>query len=335
MAPEILKNKVYDSKVDLWSVGVILHEVIFGYAPFTSNSLDELQQKIMDDTPIQIPKHIMLSDTCISLLKGLLQRNPAERISFEEFFAHPFVDLDHMTSPYCLPKATQLLNRAVKSDEKQEYLQAQRYYLQAIEYLIPAIQHEKDHAKKNEIREKAKIYLKRSEEIASLIKPTGAVSTSNFVTIPIEFEFSSSHLGLKSKPTLSTQVSSIAVDTACSTPLLKLFEENKDIKRGCQLCLEAEEKLYKSKAGYEEIFNQYQSGIALLIENLKTLPKDSDGYKQLKINIEKWLSKAEYAKEKLLAEQQQSKQPQTQRKLKLDNEEDDENSPYYKHCIVQ
>jgi serine/threonine protein kinase len=25
MAPEILKNKLYDSKVDLWSVGVILH----------------------------------------------------------------------------------------------------------------------------------------------------------------------------------------------------------------------------------------------------------------------------------------------------------------------
>jgi hypothetical protein len=25
MAPEILKNKQYDSKVDLWSVGVIMH----------------------------------------------------------------------------------------------------------------------------------------------------------------------------------------------------------------------------------------------------------------------------------------------------------------------
>ncbi len=54
MAPEILKCKFYDSKVDLWSVGVILHEVIFGYAPFVSNSLDELEKKILDDTPIQV-----------------------------------------------------------------------------------------------------------------------------------------------------------------------------------------------------------------------------------------------------------------------------------------
>ncbi len=40
MAPEILKCKVYDSKVDLWSVGVILYEVIFGYAPFSSSTLE-------------------------------------------------------------------------------------------------------------------------------------------------------------------------------------------------------------------------------------------------------------------------------------------------------
>ncbi len=31
MAPEILKNKVYDSKVDLWSVGVIFHGKNFNF----------------------------------------------------------------------------------------------------------------------------------------------------------------------------------------------------------------------------------------------------------------------------------------------------------------
>lgn len=29
-------------------------EVIFGYAPFVSNSLEELEKKILDDTPIQV-----------------------------------------------------------------------------------------------------------------------------------------------------------------------------------------------------------------------------------------------------------------------------------------
>lgn len=109
-----------------------------------------------------------------------------------------------------------MLNKAVRADENQDYLPAQRYYLQAIEYLIPAIQYEKDHSKKNEIREKAKIYLRRAEELANLIRPRSSSTTkddvskkeddtdhkknsqslthfssqvsSEFVSIPIEFE---------------------------------------------------------------------------------------------------------------------------------------------------
>lgn len=32
----------------------MLKEVIFGYAPFVSNSFEELEQKIMDDSPIEV-----------------------------------------------------------------------------------------------------------------------------------------------------------------------------------------------------------------------------------------------------------------------------------------
>lgn len=105
MAPEILKSKAYDSRVDLWSVGVIFHEVLFGYAPFLSNTFEELELKILDDAPIKLPAHIRLSEECEDLLKGLLQRNPDDRISFQKFFSHPFIDLDHMPSDSSLHKA--------------------------------------------------------------------------------------------------------------------------------------------------------------------------------------------------------------------------------------
>lgn len=32
-----------------------------------------------------------LSSACTSLLHGLLRRNPVERLTFEEFFSHPFL----------------------------------------------------------------------------------------------------------------------------------------------------------------------------------------------------------------------------------------------------
>ena len=43
---------------------------------------------------LQLPEDSSLSEECKDLLSKLLQRNPSDRISFEDFFAHPFVDLD-------------------------------------------------------------------------------------------------------------------------------------------------------------------------------------------------------------------------------------------------
>ena len=42
---------------------------------------------------------------CTDLLKGLLERDPLCRISFESFFHHQFIDLDHMPSAQSLEKA--------------------------------------------------------------------------------------------------------------------------------------------------------------------------------------------------------------------------------------
>ena len=57
--------------------------------------------------------------------------------------------------------------------------------------------------------------------------------------------------------------------------------------------------------------------------------------------VEKWLSKAEYAKEKLIEQQKRDERlqlAQVREDIKNNNEEndnDEENSPYYKHCTLQ
>lgn len=54
---------------------------------------------------VQLPPGVQVSDDCRDLLLRMLQRNPDDRISFEEFFTHPFVDLLHSPSPECINNA--------------------------------------------------------------------------------------------------------------------------------------------------------------------------------------------------------------------------------------
>ena len=34
MAPEIFKGELYDNSVDIWSLGILLYELLHGYSPF-------------------------------------------------------------------------------------------------------------------------------------------------------------------------------------------------------------------------------------------------------------------------------------------------------------
>lgn len=69
----------------------------------------------------------MLSETCKDLLKRLLQRNPNDRISFEQFFAHPFIDLEHMPSADSIKKAV-CLNLINNHSMNQYYVNYRQNY---------------------------------------------------------------------------------------------------------------------------------------------------------------------------------------------------------------
>ena len=91
MAPEILKYKKYDSKVDLWSMGIILFEMLTSKPPFIGiNHIDLI--RVIDSTELTIPNDIKISNYCFDLLKSLIVVNPENRISFDNFFKHSFFE---------------------------------------------------------------------------------------------------------------------------------------------------------------------------------------------------------------------------------------------------
>ncbi|KAI7842712.1 hypothetical protein COHA_003643 [Chlorella ohadii] len=91
MAPEILHFHKYDAKADLWSIGAILYELVVGRPPFTGANQFQLLRNI-ERSEARLPEALaaQLSPQCRHLIHCLLRRNPVERLSFEEFFRHPF-----------------------------------------------------------------------------------------------------------------------------------------------------------------------------------------------------------------------------------------------------
>nr|XP_043621496.1 serine/threonine-protein kinase ATG1c-like isoform X2 [Erigeron canadensis] len=102
MAPEIMQLHKYDAKADLWSVGAILFQLVTGRTPFTGNTQFQLLQNILKSTELQFPPDARdLSPDCMDLCRKLLRQNPVERLTFEEFFTHPFFS---QTKPDELPR---------------------------------------------------------------------------------------------------------------------------------------------------------------------------------------------------------------------------------------
>lgn len=47
MAPEIFLNRVQTSKTDVWAIGILFYELLFGYSPFKAPGINELQNNIL------------------------------------------------------------------------------------------------------------------------------------------------------------------------------------------------------------------------------------------------------------------------------------------------
>ena len=96
MAPEIVTGKGYNSRaVDLWSLGVILYELLVGIPPFNDETMEKVFENITNFN-ISWPE-VGLGEDCISeeacdLIKGLLKMETSERLTISQIKNHPFFE---------------------------------------------------------------------------------------------------------------------------------------------------------------------------------------------------------------------------------------------------
>ncbi|BBN04482.1 serine/threonine-protein kinase ULK2 [Marchantia polymorpha subsp. ruderalis] len=122
MAPEILQRQKYNAKADLWSVGAILYQLVTGRPPFHGNSHVQLLLNIVRTNEVKFPEGIVseLHVDCIDMIRKLLKRNPVERLSFEEFFNHNFMQAPRPKVAERSPVQQVVKNLGESSDTSQE-----------------------------------------------------------------------------------------------------------------------------------------------------------------------------------------------------------------------
>lgn len=89
MAPEIVTIKKYTNKSELWSLGIIMYEILTGYHPYknSKNILDMLEK--IKSLKLKFP--VYLTPECSDLLSLLLEKDPNKRISWNDFFNHNWI----------------------------------------------------------------------------------------------------------------------------------------------------------------------------------------------------------------------------------------------------
>ena len=89
-APEILEGKEYNVECDLWSLGIIIHVLVFKKYPYKGETFIAVNKQIKSGIN-KIQKLGTDKNPYIdNLISRLLIKNPKERMTWEEYFRNPF-----------------------------------------------------------------------------------------------------------------------------------------------------------------------------------------------------------------------------------------------------
>lgn len=92
MAPEIVNETNYDKSIDIWSLGILLYELIHGYSPFRPRKKGNAAKEVISN----IKKHNLVFETqvsedCEELIREMLEDDAKKRLKIDDVFKSRFV----------------------------------------------------------------------------------------------------------------------------------------------------------------------------------------------------------------------------------------------------
>ena len=90
MSPEVISRLPYGPEVDIWSLGIMVIEMVDGEPPFFNEPPLQAMRRIRDMPPPKL-KNQKVSPQLQGFLYKMLVRDPAQRTSAVELLHHPFL----------------------------------------------------------------------------------------------------------------------------------------------------------------------------------------------------------------------------------------------------
>ncbi|XP_062863575.1 serine/threonine-protein kinase PAK 4 [Trichomycterus rosablanca] len=100
MAPEVISKSPYGTEVDVWSMGIMVVEMVDGEPPYFSETPVIAMKRLRDEPAPTIRNVQQVSPMLKDFLDRMLTRDPLERASATDLLEHPF--LLQSSSPQCL-----------------------------------------------------------------------------------------------------------------------------------------------------------------------------------------------------------------------------------------
>ncbi|XP_030377949.1 serine/threonine-protein kinase PAK mbt [Scaptodrosophila lebanonensis] len=91
MSPEVISRLPYGPEVDIWSLGIMVIEMVDGEPPFFNEPPLQAMRRIRDMQPPNLKNAHKVSPRLQSFLDRMLVRDPAQRATAAELLAHPFL----------------------------------------------------------------------------------------------------------------------------------------------------------------------------------------------------------------------------------------------------